>query len=200
MTLPSPSSPDTSSSRSRRRFRNSSRCRSSWVSTCTRDSARPAGCWRSIAAASRPLDRKVWLPMPALALWWTATTLTAQHVNTALFGMRGRYNGLAAMLSALALFLFLATTRTTAREIEQRLGAICVALTAASAYALVQAAGLDRVAMAGGPAAVRRWDIRSSSPPRSRWRCPSRSLSRWMGGRGPRAGRGAPCRSSRGSH
>jgi len=90
------------------------------------------------------LDRKVWLPMLALALWWTAAALTAQHVSTALFGMRGRYNGLAAMLSGLALLLFIATTRITAREIEQRLGAICVALTAASVYALVQAAGLDR--------------------------------------------------------
>ena len=90
------------------------------------------------------LDRKVWLPMLALALWWTAATFTAQHVPTALFGLRGRYNGLAAMLAGLALLLFIATTRTTAREIEQRLGAICVALTAASVYALVQSAGLDR--------------------------------------------------------
>jgi O-antigen ligase len=90
------------------------------------------------------LDRKVWLPMLALALWWTAATFTAQHVQTALFGLRGRYNGLAAMLVGLALLLFIATTRTTAREIEQRLGAICVALTAASLYALVQSAGLDR--------------------------------------------------------
>ena len=90
------------------------------------------------------LDWKIWLPMLALASWWTAVTLTAEHVSTALFGMRGRYNGLAAMLAGLALLLFIATTLTTAREIEQRLGAICVALSAASVYALVQAAGLDR--------------------------------------------------------
>lgn len=90
------------------------------------------------------LAPKIWLPMLALALWWTVATLTARHVSTALFGMRGRYNGLAAMLAGLALLLFIATTRTTAREIEQRLGAICVALTAASVYALVQAAGLDQ--------------------------------------------------------
>ena len=90
------------------------------------------------------LAPKIWLPILALGLWWTLTTLTAQHVSTALFGMRGRYNGLAAMLSGLALLLFIATTRASAREIEQRLGAICVALTAASIYALGQSAGLDR--------------------------------------------------------
>jgi len=96
------------------------------------------------------LDRKVWLPMLGLTLWWTAATLNAQNVNTALFGMRGRYNGLATMLAGLALFLFIATTRTTAREIEQRLGAVCVALAAAAAYALVQAAGLDQAQWAEG--------------------------------------------------
>ena len=80
-----------------------------------------------------------------MACWWTATTLTAQHVPTALFGMRGRYNGLSTMLAELALFLFIAGTRMTPREVEQRLGAIGVALTIASAYALVQAAGLDPI-------------------------------------------------------
>ncbi len=89
------------------------------------------------------LPRGLLLASTALACWWTATTLTAQHLPTALFGMRDRYNGLATMLAGLALFLFTATTRITAREIEQRLGAIGVALTVASAYAVVQAAGLD---------------------------------------------------------
>ena len=91
------------------------------------------------------LPRALWLATLALACWWTATTFTAQHLNTALFGMRGRYNGLATMLAALALFLFIATTRTTVREVEQRLKTICVALTLAAAYGLVQASGLDVV-------------------------------------------------------
>ena len=91
------------------------------------------------------LPRALWLTAMAMACWWTATTLTAQHVTTALFGMRGRYNGLSTMLAELALFLFIAGTRMTQREVEQRLGAIGVALTVASAYALVQAAGLDPI-------------------------------------------------------
>jgi O-antigen ligase len=91
------------------------------------------------------LPRPLALTTAALACWGIATTLTAQHVPTALFGMRGRYNGLASMLAGLALFLLIATARTSEREIERRLGAICVALTVASGYALVQAAGLDPI-------------------------------------------------------
>lgn len=91
------------------------------------------------------LPRVLWLAAAALACWWTATTLTAQHLPTALFGMRDRYNGLATMLAGLALFLFTATTRITVREVEQRLGAIGVVLTIASAYALLQVAGLDLI-------------------------------------------------------
>ena len=143
------------------------------------------------------LDRKIRLPMLALAFWWTAVTLTAEHVSTALFGMRGRYNGLAAMLSGLALLLFIATTLTTAREIEQRLGAICVALSRGLGLR-PRAGGRDRSGPSGRRAGRRRRsDIRSSSAARSRWRCPSRSPLRSMGGRGSRDGRGEPCRSSR---
>ncbi len=91
------------------------------------------------------LPPALWLATLALACWWTATTFTAQHLNTALFGMRGRYNGLATMLAGLALFLIIGSTRATAREIEQRLKTICVALTLASGYGLVQASGLDVV-------------------------------------------------------
>jgi O-antigen ligase len=79
----------------------------------------------------------------ALAVWWIATTLTARHLPTALFGMHGRYNGLTTMLAGLALFITIASTRMAPREVEQRLGAICVALAAASVYALVQALGFD---------------------------------------------------------
>ena len=46
----------------------------------------------------------LWLAAAALACWWTATTLTAQHLPTALFGMRDRYNGLATMLTAAGVF------------------------------------------------------------------------------------------------
>lgn len=91
------------------------------------------------------LPRALLLTTMALACWWIATTLTAQHLTTALFGVRGRYNGLSTMLAGLALFFFIATTRATAREVEQRLGAICVALTMASGYAFVQALGLDSI-------------------------------------------------------
>ena len=83
------------------------------------------------------------LAAAALACWWVATTVTAQHPATAIFGMRGRYNGLAALLAGLAVFLFLATTRATERDVERRLAAIGIPLTLASAYALVQEAGLD---------------------------------------------------------
>ena len=78
----------------------------------------------------------------ALAVWWIATTLTARHLPTALFD-DGRYNGLTTMLAGLALFITIASTRMAPREVEQRLGAICVALAAASVYALVQALGFD---------------------------------------------------------
>lgn len=89
------------------------------------------------------LPRALSLTTMALACWTIATTLTAQHVTTALFGMHGRYNGLTTMLAGLALFLTIASTRMASREIEQRLRAIGIALTAASIYALLQALGLD---------------------------------------------------------
>lgn len=81
----------------------------------------------------------------ATVLWWTTTTATARHVATALLGMPGRHDGLATMLGGLVLFLTLATTRSSDREVEGRLGAIAIAMTAASAYALLQAAGLDPI-------------------------------------------------------
>ncbi len=81
----------------------------------------------------------------ALPIWWIATLPAAQHLATAVFGMRGRSNGLATMLAGFAVFAFVATTRLTARQIERRLGAIVAALTAASVYALGQAAGLDPI-------------------------------------------------------
>jgi O-antigen ligase len=93
----------------------------------------------------RPLPRGLALAAAATAAWAIAATLAAQHVPTALFGMRGRYNGLAALLAGLAVLLFLATRRTGEGEVERGLRAICAALTLASIYALVQAAGLDPI-------------------------------------------------------
>jgi O-antigen ligase len=57
--------------------------------------------------------------------------------------MRARYNGLAAMLAGLAILFFLGTRRLADHEIDRRLAAIGAALTVASVYALIQAAGLD---------------------------------------------------------
>src|SRR5262245_43313250 len=95
----------------------------------------------------QPLPRGLAWILGLTAAWAIVTTLTAQHVSTAVFGMRGRYNGLATMLAGLAVFVFLATRRTDSRErdVERALGSIGVVLTLASAYALVQAAGLDPI-------------------------------------------------------
>jgi O-Antigen ligase len=90
-----------------------------------------------------------------LAVWWIVTTLTAQHVPTALFGMRDRYNGLATALAGLAVFFCLATIEATDRQIERRLGSLGAALGAAGAYALLQALGLDPISWpAGRPAST----------------------------------------------
>jgi len=86
----------------------------------------------------------------ALPIWWIATLPAAQHLPTALFGLRGRSNGLATMLAGLAVFGLVATTRLSTRQVERRLAAIGVALTLASLYALVQAAGLDPISWPEG--------------------------------------------------
>lgn len=86
----------------------------------------------------------------AMALWWITTTATARHVATALLGMSGRHDGLATMLMGLTVFLTLATTRSSDREVERRFAAVAIALTAASAYAFVQAAGLDPISWPPG--------------------------------------------------
>ena len=95
----------------------------------------------------RPLPRRLAWILGLTAAWAIVTTLTARHVPTALFGMRGRYNGLATMLAGLAVFVFLATRRTSSRErdVERALRSIGVVLTLASVYALVQATGLDPI-------------------------------------------------------
>src|SRR5262245_50014334 len=49
----------------------------------------------------RALPRGLALAAGATAAWAIAVTLAAQHVPTAIFGMRGRYNGLATMLAGL---------------------------------------------------------------------------------------------------
>jgi O-antigen ligase len=92
-----------------------------------------------------PFPRALALATAALAIWWIATLPAAQHLPTAVFGLRGRSNGLATLLAGLAVFAFVATTRLDARSIERRLGATVVALTAASLYAIAQAAGLDPI-------------------------------------------------------
>lgn len=97
-----------------------------------------------------PLPRPLLFATAALAVWWIAALPAAQHLPTAIFGLRGRSNGLATMLAGLAVFGLVATTRLTARRIEWRLGAIGVALTLASVYALAQAAGLDPIAWPPG--------------------------------------------------
>jgi O-antigen ligase len=96
------------------------------------------------------LPRSMAVAAVALALWWIATTVTAQHVATAIFGMRGRYNGLAAMLAGLVIFVSLATARFTDSEIEWRLIGVCAVLTIAAVYAFVQEAGLDGIAWPPG--------------------------------------------------
>jgi O-antigen ligase len=94
-----------------------------------------------VRSLPRPLRLAAW----ALPIWWIAILPTAQHLPTAVFGMHGRSNGLATMLAGLAVFAMLATTRLTSRQVERRLAAIGAALTVASLYALVQAAGLDPI-------------------------------------------------------
>jgi len=91
------------------------------------------------------LPRGLALVTAASACWWVGATLTARHLTTAVFGMRGRYNGVATLLAGLAVFVFIATTRLSDRGVERRLVAICAALTIACGYAFVQAAGLDPI-------------------------------------------------------
>jgi|KBSSwiStaDraftv2_1062776.scaffolds.fasta_scaffold02112_10 O-antigen ligase len=97
------------------------------------------------SGAVAPLPGAVRFATAALPVWWIATLPAAQHLPTAIFGLRGRSNGLATMLAVLAVFFLVGTTRQTAPGVERRLGAIGVAMTAASVYALVQAAGLDPI-------------------------------------------------------
>lgn len=98
----------------------------------------------------RRLPRALAATTAALAVWWIAATLAAQHLPTAIFGLHGRSNGVATLLAGLAVFGFVATSRLSARQVDLRLGAIVAALTVASLYALVQAAGLDPISWPEG--------------------------------------------------
>ena len=101
-----------------------------------------------LAARSRtvsPLPKAIRLATAALPVWWIATLPAARHLPTAIFGLRGRSNGVATMLAGLAVFFFVGTSRLTEGRVERRLGAIVGAMTAASGYALLQAAGLDPI-------------------------------------------------------
>src|SRR5262249_49948003 len=103
----------------------------------------------------RVLPRDLAALTAASVAWWSLTTLTARQPVTALFGLPGRHNGLATMLAELAVFFVLATTELSRRQIERRLALLGVALGAAAAYALAQAAGLDPIAWPEGrPAAT----------------------------------------------
>jgi O-antigen ligase len=100
------------------------------------------------AAGSRavaPLPKALRFVTAAMPIWWIATLPAAQHLQTAIFGLRGRSNGLATMLAGVAVFFFVGTTRLIEGRLERRLAAIGVAMTVASGYALLQAAGLDPI-------------------------------------------------------
>jgi O-antigen ligase/Flp pilus assembly protein TadD len=79
----------------------------------------------------------------ACLFWWTLTTLTAQHLPTALFGIYGRHNGLLAAAAGLAILVSTATLRLDRDEIRRWLVWPAAALGAASGYAVLQALGLD---------------------------------------------------------
>jgi len=78
-----------------------------------------------------------------LAVWWIVTLPFAVHLRTALWGAAGRGNGLVQHLALLGLFIALASMRIGVGGV-QRIGRIALAvLVGLSAYAIVQAAGLD---------------------------------------------------------
>ena len=86
----------------------------------------------------------------ALVLWSAVATANALHLHTALFGIHGRFNGLFTLVAGVALFVSTATHRLPDREIAARLAWLGIAVTAASIYAVLQAAGLDLIAWPQG--------------------------------------------------
>ncbi len=82
--------------------------------------------------------------MSAILLgWWIATLPFAVDFRTSLWGASGRGNGLVLHVALLGLFAGIAAMRIGADGIRRLLRAMLAILAVVSAYAVVQAAGLD---------------------------------------------------------
>ena len=91
----------------------------------------------------RQLPRPVFLSVCALTGWWMLTTVFAVDPHTALNGAHGRYNGLLNQLIFLLLFIVVASTAASRRDVETFLTLLVLALVPVSLYAVLQSLGLD---------------------------------------------------------
>ena len=99
--------------------------------------------WRLWRGLVRPVPRLVLVPALALAAWWLATFPFAVDRHTALYGMHGRYNGLIAHASMLALFLATASSGVSRDSVRRLTTWMLAALVPIAAYAVAQSAGWD---------------------------------------------------------
>ena len=91
----------------------------------------------------KPIPATVLAAACALAGWWFFSTFFAVDPSTAIQGMHGRYNGLLNHAILLLIFLMVASTASSRRDIETLLTLFVLALVPVSIYAVAQYSGAD---------------------------------------------------------
>jgi O-antigen ligase/tetratricopeptide (TPR) repeat protein len=95
------------------------------------------------AGEVRQLPRPVFVSVCALTGWWIFTTAFAVDPPTALNGAHGRYNGLINQLILVLLFIVVASTAASRKDVEGFLKLLMLALVPVCIYAMFQSVGLD---------------------------------------------------------
>ena len=89
------------------------------------------------------LPRVLWFALSALVIWWLLGTSQSIHLQTALEGQYGRYNGLYTNILWLILFVAVARTPINEHRIENILHFIYLVSVPVCLYAFVQKFGFD---------------------------------------------------------
>ena len=82
-------------------------------------------------------------PLLLLVMWWLLSTTQAIHLQTALDGQYGRYNGMLTNLSLITMFIVLASSPFDAARLRRFLSTLLVMLLLVCLYAFIQFLGMD---------------------------------------------------------
>ncbi len=105
----------------------------------------PAYLYRIWRGSTNVLPGSLWISLVALTLWWIFNTKHAIHLQTALEGQYGRYNGLYANLVWLILFVLVAQIPVTLNRTKKILNAVYIASVPVCLYAFFQYWGFDPI-------------------------------------------------------